>query len=181
MHGHQDARTAKSVQSRQRHYGKIYEGGGVVIEAILRACEIILICVAAFIVGYVLFCAVCAAVNKIKKNRPKKFIKDNEQKAVPCHCGRRANIEHRFGEFYHIGCPCCPIGFTDENIPKLVKMWNDVQSIKAGDYVDTGLFKGRVQSISHGVASVYADVYNTSVEVPLQYIKKIKSSSAKVV
>ena len=155
------------------------------IEAILRACEIILICVAAFIVGYVLFCAVCATVkaasDKIKKNRLKKFIKDNEQKAVPCHCGRRANIEHRFGEFYHIGCPCCPIGFTDENIPKLVKMWNDVQSIKAGDYVDMGIFKGRVQSISYGVASVYADVYNTSVEVPLQYIKKIKSSSAKVV
>ena len=151
------------------------------IEAILRACEIILICVAAFVVGYVLFCAVCATVKatsgKIKKNRLKKFI----QKAVPCHCGGHAYIEHRFGEFYHIGCPCCPIGFTDENIPKLVKMWNDVQSIKAGDYVDTSLFKGRVQSISHGVASVYADVYNTSVEVPLQYIKKIKSSSAKVV
>lgn len=155
------------------------------IEAILHACEIILICVAAFVVGYVLFCAVCAAVkatsDKIKKNRLKKFIKDNEQKAVPCHCGRRANIEHRFGEFYHIGCPCCPIGFTDENIPKLVKMWNDVQSIKAGDYVDMGIFKGRVQSISYGVASVYTDAYNTSVEVPLQYIKKIKSSSAKVV
>ena len=151
------------------------------IEAILRACEIILICVAAFVVGYVLFCAVCATVKatsgKIKKNRLKKFI----QKAVPCHCGGHAYIEHRFGEFYHIGCPCCPIGFTDENIPKLVKMWNDVQSIKAGDYVDTSLFKGLVQSISHGVASVYADVYNTSVEVPLQYIKKIKSSSAKVV
>ena len=155
------------------------------IEAVLRACEIIFICVAAFVVGYVLFCAVCAAVkatsDKIKKNRLKKFIKDNEQKAVPCHCGRRANIEHRFGEFYHIGCPCCPIGFTDENIPKLVKMWNDVQSIKAGDYVDMGIFKGRVQSISYGVASVYTDAYNTSVEVPLQYIKKIKSSSAKVV
>lgn len=155
------------------------------IEGIFRACEIILICVAAFVVGYVLFCAVCAAVkatsDKIKKNRLKKFIKDNEQKAVPCHCGRRANIEHRFGEFYHIGCPCCPIGFTDENIPKLVKMWNDVQSIKAGDYVDMGIFKGRVQSISYGVASVYTDAYNTSVEVPLQYIKKIKSSSAKVV
>ena len=155
------------------------------IEAILRACEIILICVAAFVVGYVLFCAVRATVkatsDKIKKNRLKKFIKDNEQKAVPCHCGRRANIEHRFGEFYHIGCPCCPIGFTDENIPKLVKMWNDVQSIKAGDYVDMGIFKGRVQSISYGVASVYTDAYNTSVEVPLQYIKKIKSSSAKVV
>ena len=60
-------------------------------------------------------------------------------------------------------------------------MWNDVQSIKAGDYIDTGLFKGRVQSIFHGVASVYAEVYNTSVEVPLQYIKKIKSPSAKVV
>lgn len=155
------------------------------IEAILRACEIILICVAAFVVGYVLFCAVCAAVkaasDKIKKNRLKRFIKDNEQKAVPCHCGRRANIEHRFGEFYHIGCTCCPIGFTDENIPKLVKMWNDVQSIKAGDYVDMGIFKGRVQSISYGAASVYTDAYNTSVEVPLQYIKKIKSSSAKVV
>lgn len=155
------------------------------IEDIFRACEIILICVAAFVVGYVLFCAVCATVkaasDKIKKNRLKKFIKDNEQKAVPCHCGRRANIEHRFGEFYHIGCPCCPIGFTDENIPKLVKMWNDVQSIKAGDYVDMGIFKGRVQSISYGVASVYTDAYNTSVEVPLQYIKKIKSSSAKVV
>ena len=151
------------------------------IEAILRACEIIFICVAAFVVGYVLFCAVRATANKIKKNRLKKFIKDNEQKAVPCHCGRRANIEHRFGEFYNIGCPRCPIGFTDENIPKLVKMWNDVQSIKAGDYVDMGLFKGRVQSISYGVASVYTDVYNTSVEVPLQYIKKIKSPSAKVV
>ena len=155
------------------------------IEAILRACEIILICVAAFVVGYVLFCAVCATVkatsDKIKKNRLKKFIKDNEQKAVPCHCGGHAYIEHRFGEFYHIGCPCCPIGFTDENIPKLVKMWNDVQSIKAGDYVDMGIFKGRVQSISYGVASVYTDAYNTSVEVPLQYIKKIKPSSAKVV
>ena len=151
------------------------------IEAILRACEIILICVAAFVVGYVLFCAVCATVNKIKKNRLKKFIKDNEQKAVPCHCGGHAYIEHRFGEFYHIGCTCCPVGFTDEDIPKLVKMWNDVQSIKAGDYVGTGLFKGRVQSIFHGVASVYADVYNTSVEVPLRYIKKIKPSSAKVV
>ena len=151
------------------------------IEAILRACEIIFICVAAFVVGYVLFCAVCATVNKIKKNRLKKFIKDNEQKAVPCHCGRRANIEHRFGEFYNIGCPRCPIGFTDENIPKLVKMWNDVQSIKAGDYVDMGIFKGRVQSISYGVASVYTNTYNTSVEVPLQYIKKIKSPSAKVV
>ena len=151
------------------------------IEGIFHACEIIFICVAAFVVGYVLFCAVCATVNKIKKNRLKKFIKDNEQKAVPCHCGGRANIEHRFGEFYHIGCTCCPIGFTDENIPKLVKMWNDVQSIKAGDYVDMGIFKGRVQSISYGVASVYTDAYNTSVEVPLQYIKKIKSSSAKVV
>ena len=155
------------------------------IEAILRACEIIFICVAAFVVGYVLFCAVCATVkatsDKIKKNRLKKFIKDNEQKAVPCHCGGRAYIEHHFGEFYHIGCTCCPIGFTDENIPKLVKMWNDVQSIKAGDYVDMGIFKGRVQSISYGVASVYTDAYNTSVEVPLQYIKKIRSSSAKVV
>ena len=147
------------------------------IEGIFRACEIILICVAAFVVGYVLFCAVCATVNKIKKNRLKKFI----QKAVQCHCGGRAYIEHRFGEFYHIGCTCCSVGFTNGDIPKLVKMWNDVQSIKAGDYVDTGLFKGSVQSISHGVARVYADVYNTSVEVPLQYIKKIKSSSAKVV
>lgn len=155
------------------------------IEAILRACEIILICVAAFVFGYVLFCVVCATVksafNKIKKNRLKKLIKDNEQKAVPCHCGGHAYIEHRFGEFYHIGCTCCPVGFTDEDIPKLVKMWNDIQSIKAGDYVDTSLFKGRVQSISYGVASVYADVYNTSVEVPLQYIKKITSPSAKVV
>lgn len=151
------------------------------IEAILRACEIIIICVAAFVVGYVLFCAVCATVNKIKKNRLKKFIKDNEQKAVPCHCGSRANIEHRFGEFYHIGCTCCPVGFTDEDIPKLVKMWNDVQSIKAGDYVDMGIFKGRVQSIFYGAARVYTDAYDASVEVPLQYIKKIKSSSAKVV
>ena len=155
------------------------------IEDIFRACEIIFICVAAFVVGYVLFCAVCATVKaasgKIKKNRLKKFIKDNEQKAVPCHCGGRANIEHRFGEFYHIGCPCCPIGFTDENIPKLVKMWNDVQSIKAGDYVDMGIFNGRVQSISYGVASVYTDAYDASVEVPLVYLKKIKSSSAKVV
>ena len=117
----------------------------------------------------------------IEEDRLKKFIKDNEQKAVPCHCGGRAYIEHRFGEFYHIGCTCCSVGFTNGDIPKLVKMWNDVQSIKAGDYVDTSLFKGRVQSISYGVASVYADVYNTSVEVPLQYIKKIKSSSAKVV
>jgi len=156
-----------------------------VIEAILRACEIIFICVAAFVVGYVLFCAVCATVkatsDKIKKNRLKKFIKDNEQKAVPCHCGGHAYIERRFGEFYHIGCTCCPIWFTDEDIPKLVKRWNDVQSIKAGDYVDTSLFKGRVQSISYGVASVYTDAYNTSVEVPLQYIKKIKFPSAKVV
>ena len=155
------------------------------IEGIFHACEIILICVAAFVVGYVLFCAVCATVkatsDKIKKNRLKKFIKDNEQKAVPCHCGGHAYIERRFGEFYHIGCTCCPIGFTDENIPKLVKMWNDVQGIKAGDYVDMGIFKGRVQSISYGVASVYTDAYNTSVEVPLQYIKKIRSSSAKVV
>ena len=147
------------------------------IEGIFRACEITFICVAAFVVGYVLFCTVCATVNKIKKNRLKKFI----QKAVPCHCGGHAYIEHRFGEFYHIGCTCCSVGLTDGDIPKLVKMWNDVQSIKAGDYVDTGLFKGRVQSISYGVASVYAEVYNTSVEVPLQYIKKIKSSSAKVV
>ena len=146
------------------------------IEAILRACEIILICVAAFVVGYVLFCAVCATVNKIKKNRLKKFI----QKAVPCHCGGRAYIEHRFGEFYHIGCTCCPVGFTDEDIPKLVKRWNDVQSIKAGDYVDMGIFKGRVQSISYGKARVYTDAYDASVEVPLFYFKKIKSS-AKVV
>mgnify|MGYP004466886885 CR=1 FL=1 len=161
------------------------------IEAIFRACEIILICVAAFVVGYVLFCAVCATVkatsDKIKKNRLKKFIKDNEQKAVPCHCGGHAYIERRFsefyhfGKFYHIGCTCCSVGFTDEDIPKLVKMWNNVQSIKAGDYVDTSLFKGRVQSISYGVASVYADVYNASVEVPLSYLKKIKPSSAKVV
>ena len=54
------------------------------IEGIFRACEIILICVAAFVVGYVLFCAVCATVKatsgKIKKNRLKKFIKDNEKK-----------------------------------------------------------------------------------------------------
>lgn len=155
------------------------------IEAIFRTCEIILICVAAFVFGYILFCAVCATVkatsDKIKKNRLKKFIKDNEQKAVPCHCGGRAKIERRFGEFYHIGCTCCPVGFTNGDIPKLVKMWNNVQSIKAGDYVDTSLFKGRVQSISYGVASVYADVYNTSVEVPLPYLKKIKSPSAKVV
>ena len=155
------------------------------IEGIFHVCEIIFICVAAFVVGYVLFCAVCATVkatsDKIKKNRLKKFIKDNEQKAVPCHCGGRANIEHRFGEFYHIGCTCCPVGFTDEDIPKLVKMWNYVQSIKAGDYVDTSLFKGRVQSISYGVASVYTDAYDASVEVPLFYFKKIKPSSAKVV
>ena len=114
------------------------------IEAIFRACEIVIICVAAFVVGYVLFCAACATVkvasDKIKKNRLKKFIKDNEQKAVPCHCGGHAYIEHRFGEFYHIGCTCCPVGFTDEDIPKLVKMWNDIQSIKAGDYVDVGFF-----------------------------------------
>lgn len=116
----------------------------------------------------------------IEEYRLKKFIKDNEQKAVPCHCGRRANIEHRFGEFYNIGCPRCPIGFTDKDIPKLVKMWNDVQSIKAGDYVDTGLFRGRVQSISYGEARVYTDAYDASVEVPLVYLKKIKSS-AKVV
>ena len=119
------------------------------IEGILRACEITFICVAAFVVGYVLFCAVCATVKatsgKIKKNRLKKFIKDNEQKAVPCHCGGHAYIEHRFGEFYHIGCTCCSVGLTDGDIPKLVKMWNDVQSIKAGDYVDAVFFKGRVQ------------------------------------
>ena len=155
------------------------------IEAILRPCEIILICIAAFVVGYVLFCAACATVkaasDKIKKNRLKKFIKDNEQKAVPCHCGGHAYIERRFGKFYHIGCTCCPVGFTDEDIPKLVKMWNDIQSIKAGDYVDVGFFKGRVQSIFHGEARVYTNTYNTSVEVPLQYIKKIKSTSAKVV
>ena len=155
------------------------------IEAVFRTCEIILICVAAFVVGYVLFCAVCATVKaaseNIKKNRLKKFIKDNEQKAVPCHCGGRANIEHRFGEFYRISCTNCPVGFTDEDIPKLVKMWNDIQSIKAGDYVDVGIFKGRVQSISRGGTYVYADTYNAYVEVPLQYIKKIKSSSAKVV
>ena len=155
------------------------------IEGIFHVCEIIFICVAAFVVGYVLFCAACATVkaasDKIKKNRLKKFIKDNEQKAVPCRCGGRAYIEHHFGEFYHIGCTCCPVGFTDEDIPKLVKRWNDVQSIKAGDYVDMGIFKGRVQSISYGVASVYTDAYDASVEVPLFYFKKIKPSSAKVV
>ena len=150
------------------------------IEDIVRACEIILICVAAFVVGYVLFCAVRATVNKIKKNRLKKFIKDNEQKAVPCRCGGHAYIEHRFGEFYHIGCPYCPIGFTDEDIPKLVKRWNDVQSIKAGDYVDMGVLRGRVQSISYGKAYLYTNTYNAFVEVPLVYLKKIKSS-AKVV
>lgn len=117
----------------------------------------------------------------IEEYRLKKFIKDNEQKAVPCRCGGRAYIEHRFGEFYHIGCTCCPVGFTDEDIPKLVKMWNDVQSIKAGDYVDMGIFKGRVQSISYGAARVYTDAYDASVEVPLVYLKKIKSPSAKVV
>lgn len=151
------------------------------IEDIFRACEIAFICIAAFVVGYVLFCAVRATVNKIKKNRLKKFIKDNEQKAVPCRCGGHAYIEHRFGEFYHIGCTCCPVGFTDEDIPKLVKRWNDVQSIKAGDYVDMGIFKGRVQSISYGKARVYTDAYDASVEVPLVYLKKIKSPSAKVV
>ena len=154
------------------------------IEAILRACEIILICVAAFVVGYVLFCAACATVkaasDKIKKNRLKKFIKDNEKKAVPCRCGGRAYIEHRFGEFYRIGCTCCPVGFINKDISKLVEMWNDVQSIKAGDYVDMGIFKGRVQSISYGKARVYTDAYDASVEVPLFYFKKIKSS-AKVV
>lgn len=131
------------------------------------------------------FCAVCVAVKaaseNIKKNRLKKFIKDNEQKAVPCHCGGRANIGHRIGEFYRISCTNCPVGFTGEDIPKLVKMWNDVQSLKAGDYVDTGLFKGRIQSISYDRASVYTDTYNASVEVPLSYLKKIKPSSAKVV
>ena len=151
------------------------------IEGIFRACEIIFICVEAFVVGYVLFCAVRDTVNKIKKNRLKKFIKYNEQKAVPCRCGGRAYIERRFGEFYHIGCTCCPVGFTNKDISKLVEMWNDIQSIKAGDYVDVGFFKGRVQSIFHGEARVYTNTYNTSVEVPLQYIKKIKSSSAKVV
>lgn len=154
------------------------------IEAIFRACEIILICVAAFVVGYILFCAVCATVKatsgKIKKNRLKKFIKENEQKAVPCHCGCHAKIERRFGEFYHIGCAYCSIGFTDEDIPKLVKMWNDVQSIKAGDYVDMGILRGRVQSISYGKAYLYTNTYNAYVEVPLVYLKKIKSS-AKVV
>ena len=108
------------------------------IEDIFRACEIILVCVAAFVVGCVLFRAVCATVNKIKKNRLKKFI----QKAVPCHCGGHAYIEHRFGEFYHIGCTCCSVGFTNGDIPKLVKMWNDVQSIKAGDYVDAIFLRG---------------------------------------
>lgn len=155
------------------------------IEAIFRTCEIILICVAAFVVGYVLFCAVCATVKatskNIKKNRLKKFIKDNEQKAVPCHCGGRAHIEHRFDEFYRISCTNCPVGFTDKDVPMLVKMWNDVQSIKAGDYVGAGVFKGRVQSISRGEAYVYADVYKAYVEVPLIYLKKIKPSSAKVV
>lgn len=155
------------------------------IEAIFFVCEIILICVAVFVVGCGLFCAACAIVkvvsDKIKKNRLKKFIKDNEQKAVPCHCGGHAYIEHRFGEFYHIGCTCCSVGFTNEDIPKLVKMWNDVQSIKAGDYVDMGIFKGRVQSISYGEARVYTDAYDASVEVPLVYLKKIKSPSAKVV
>lgn len=155
------------------------------IEAIFRTCETILICVAAFVVGYVLFCAVCATVkatsDKIKKNRFKKFIKDNEQKAVPCRCGGRAHIEHRFDEFYRISCTCCPVGFTDKDVPNLVKMWNDVQSIKAGDYVGAGVFKGRVQSISRGEAYVYADAYKAYVEVPLIYLKKIKPSSAKVV
>lgn len=155
------------------------------IEAIFRTCEIILICVAAFVVGYVLFCAVCATVkatsDKIKKNRFKRFIKDNEQKAVPCHCGGHAHIEHRFDEFYRISCTNCPVGFTDKDVPNLVKMWNDVQSIKAGDYVGAGVFKGRVQSISRGEAYVYADAYNAYVEVPLIYLKKIKPSSAKVV
>lgn len=60
-------------------------------------------------------------------------------------------------------------------------MWNDIQSIKAGDYVDTGIFKGRVQSISYGSAYIYTNTYNAYVEVPLVYLKKIKSSSAKVV
>lgn len=155
------------------------------IEAIFRTCEIILICVAAFVVGYVLFCAVCATVkatsDKIKKNRFKRFIKDNEQKAVPCHCGGHAHIEHRFDEFYRISCTNCPVGFTDKDVPNLVKMWNDVQSIKAGDYVGAGVFKGRVQSISRGEAYVYADTYKAYVEVPLIYLKKIKPSSAKVV
>lgn len=154
------------------------------IEGIFRACEIILVCVAAFVVGYVLFCAVCATVktisDKIKKNRLKKFIKDNEQKAVSCHCGGHAYIEHRFGEFYHIGCTCCSIGFTDKDVPKLVKMWNDVQSIKAGDYVEMGFLRGRVQSISYGTAYLYTNTYNAYIEVPLVYLKKIKSS-AKVV
>ena len=94
------------------------------IEDIFRACEIILICIAAFVVGYVLFCAVCATVkaasDKIKKNRLKKFIKDNEKKAVPCRCGGRAYIEHRFGEFYRIGCTCCPVGFINKDISKLI-------------------------------------------------------------
>lgn len=116
----------------------------------------------------------------IEEDRLKKFIKDNEQKAVPCHCGCHAKIEHRFGEFYHIGCPCCPIGFTDKDIPKLVKMWNDVQSIKVGDCVGMGLLRGRVQSISYGEAYIYTNTYNAPVEVPLVYLKKIKSS-AKVV
>ena len=68
------------------------------IEAILRACEITFICVAAFVVGYVLFCAVRATVNKIKKNRLKKFI----QKAVPCHCGGHAYMR-RNGKLHRRG------------------------------------------------------------------------------
>lgn len=155
------------------------------MEKILYTCPLGFL-IALFIPVTVLFVgavreAYVSTKKAIQKNRLKKFIKDNEQKAVPCHCGGHAYIEHRFGEFYHIGCTGCVTGFTDEDIPKLVKMWNDVQSLKAGDYVDAGVFKGRVQSISCGEAYVYADVYNTYVEVPLSYLKKIRPSSAKVV
>lgn len=155
------------------------------IEKILYACVtvaaaiVVILVVVAFV--YAIHEVYIATKKEIEKNRLKKFIKDNEQKAVPCHCGGHAYIEHRFGEFYHIGCTSCPTGFTDKDIPKLVKMWNDVQSIKAGDYVDAGVFKGRVQSVSCGEAYVYADTYNTYVEVPLPYLKKVKPSSAKVV
>mgnify|MGYP007043628466 FL=1 len=171
---------------RQRNHGEIYEGGGVVIEKI--ACVFMwILFVALAISATILFVSAIHdfCIDRIKKsiknNRIKKLIKSSEQKAVPCHCGGQAYIEHRFGEFYHIGCTVCPVGFTDEDIPKLVKMWNDVQNIKAGDLVDTGVFTGRVKSILHGEAIVYANIYNTNVNVPLQYIKKIKPSSAKVV
>lgn len=155
------------------------------IENILYICLYILLVVMLIPVVATLVCAiqeVYACVKKtVEKRRVKKLIKDSEQKATPCHCGGHAYIEHRLGEFYHIGCTVCPVGFTDEDIPKLVKMWNDVQSIKAGDLVDTGIFTGRVKSISYGEATVYANIYDTNVSVPLQYIKKIKPSSAKVV